>query len=124
PRLLLCSACFCLMIRRPPRSPLFPYTTLFRSSLLATDDSLVEFEDDCLDAVADRVRLVPYEIELAPLDIAHQRAPVKASLLDDPPQRRRRDRCDRPAGRMDPAREGILVEVEPHYRRVVGDRTM
>src|SRR5205814_3188863 len=23
----------CLMIRRPPRSPLFPYTTLFRSSL-------------------------------------------------------------------------------------------
>src|SRR3990172_1857585 len=24
---------FFLMIRRPPRSPLFPYTTLFRSSL-------------------------------------------------------------------------------------------
>src|SRR5690349_23502895 len=24
---------FCLMIRRPPRSTLFPYTTLFRSSL-------------------------------------------------------------------------------------------
>src|ERR1039457_7584095 len=23
--------CFFLMIRRPPRSPLFPYTTLFRS---------------------------------------------------------------------------------------------
>src|SRR3712207_9497640 len=23
--------CFCLMIRRPPRSTLFPYTTLFRS---------------------------------------------------------------------------------------------
>src|SRR5207244_6224957 len=23
----------CLVIRRPPRSPLFPYTTLFRSSL-------------------------------------------------------------------------------------------
>src|SRR3970282_2760412 len=26
--------CFFLMIRRPPRSPLFPYTTLFRSVLL------------------------------------------------------------------------------------------
>src|SRR6266511_1949743 len=26
---------FCLMIRRPPRSTLFPYTTLFRSSLAA-----------------------------------------------------------------------------------------
>src|SRR3712207_8180095 len=25
--------CFCLMIRRPPRSTLFPYTTLFRSRL-------------------------------------------------------------------------------------------
>src|ERR1017187_10129221 len=27
--------CFFLMIRRPPRSTLFPYTTLFRSNLLA-----------------------------------------------------------------------------------------
>src|ERR1051326_8791134 len=27
----LCSRVFCLMIRRPPRSTLFPYTTLFRS---------------------------------------------------------------------------------------------
>src|SRR2546427_12451925 len=26
------------MIRRPPRSPLFPYTTLFRSPQLASDD--------------------------------------------------------------------------------------
>src|SRR5437899_12378225 len=41
---LLCSlpACFCLlfffflMIRRPPRSTLFPYTTLFRSSKSVT----------------------------------------------------------------------------------------
>src|SRR3990167_6555918 len=28
---------FFLMIRRPPRSTLFPYTTLFRSDLLALD---------------------------------------------------------------------------------------
>src|SRR2546426_6350056 len=28
---------FFLMIRRPPRSTLFPYTTLFRSGLLLTD---------------------------------------------------------------------------------------
>src|SRR3954449_1116814 len=28
---LLCVICFFLMIRRPPRSTLFPYTTLFRS---------------------------------------------------------------------------------------------
>src|SRR3712207_7672375 len=33
---MLSYAFFFLMIRRPPRSTLFPYTTLFRSSLLAT----------------------------------------------------------------------------------------
>src|SRR3712207_9585831 len=34
-KMLLCDVCgifFFLMIRRPPRSTLFPYTTLFRSS--------------------------------------------------------------------------------------------
>src|SRR5262249_60931131 len=33
-RLLLCPSVFFLMIRRPPRSTLFPYTTLFRSPVL------------------------------------------------------------------------------------------
>src|SRR3954466_16434977 len=28
-----CMSCFFLMIRRPPRSTLFPYTTLFRSMI-------------------------------------------------------------------------------------------
>src|ERR1035441_8398218 len=32
---------FFLMIRRPPRSTLFPYTTLFRSGLVATDPNLI-----------------------------------------------------------------------------------
>src|SRR5256885_6463148 len=32
---LLCFVFFFLMIRRPPRSTLFPYTTLFRSRLLS-----------------------------------------------------------------------------------------
>src|SRR3712207_411501 len=31
----MCCSCFFLMIRRPPRSTLFPYTTLFRSRLRA-----------------------------------------------------------------------------------------
>src|SRR3712207_9356723 len=30
---LIAVACFFLMIRRPPRSTLFPYTTLFRSEV-------------------------------------------------------------------------------------------
>src|SRR5205814_2759777 len=33
PAPLLPSICFFLMIRRPPRSTLFPYTTLFRSAV-------------------------------------------------------------------------------------------
>src|SRR5256885_16217743 len=33
----LCSFFFFLMIRRPPRSTLFPYTTLFRSQLTHGD---------------------------------------------------------------------------------------
>src|SRR6201989_3678091 len=32
-QLLVLHVCFFLMIRRPPRSTLFPYTTLFRSGL-------------------------------------------------------------------------------------------
>src|SRR3712207_8170320 len=33
------------MIRRPPRSTLFPYTTLFRSQLCAADDCNAVFVD-------------------------------------------------------------------------------
>src|SRR5688572_30846850 len=38
---------FFLMIRRPPRSTLFPYTTLFRSGLFAS--GLIVVEDSVLD---------------------------------------------------------------------------
>src|SRR2546426_4362728 len=34
------------MIRRPPRSTLFPYTTLFRSPCRNTDDSVTPRHDD------------------------------------------------------------------------------
>src|SRR2546428_6269663 len=40
---------FFLMIRRPPRSTLFPYTTLFRShpfGILATEDRIRRTRDD------------------------------------------------------------------------------
>src|SRR5258708_27386508 len=39
-RTLMSLLFFFLMIRRPPRSTLFPYTTLFRSDLLATGGPL------------------------------------------------------------------------------------
>src|SRR5258708_31900106 len=38
PRYHYCSFFFFLMIRRPPRSTLFPYTTLFRSASLMNND--------------------------------------------------------------------------------------
>src|SRR3712207_7231005 len=37
------------MIRRPPRSTLFPYTTLFRSDLLLVDDQAVGLPQDLLE---------------------------------------------------------------------------
>src|SRR2546430_7141949 len=37
------------MIRRPPRSTLFPYTTLFRSRPRAPDDFALETADEVLD---------------------------------------------------------------------------
>src|SRR5438034_2671269 len=36
------------MIRRPPRSTLFPYTTLFRSRSPPSSNSIVGFDDDAL----------------------------------------------------------------------------
>src|SRR3712207_8030382 len=35
------------MIRRPPRSTLFPYTTLFRSPLVIEKDKIEKVEDIC-----------------------------------------------------------------------------
>src|SRR3989441_4715575 len=40
------------MIRRPPRSTLFPYTTLFRSSYSATVNDIEHIESQSLDGVA------------------------------------------------------------------------
>src|SRR5258708_29016668 len=45
---------FFLMIRRPPRSTLFPYTTLFRSGLGATRSAA----STCLSAPRSKVRMV------------------------------------------------------------------
>src|SRR5258708_12255582 len=48
------SSFFFLMIRRPPRSTLFPYTTLFRSAALR---GLERFEHVGTDAIENRLRL-------------------------------------------------------------------
>src|SRR2546430_12892331 len=58
---------FFLMIRRPPRSTLFPYTTLFRSFVDEGDDGKVRGDD--------AAELLGYELQLArhgPLDISER----------------------------------------------------
>src|SRR3712207_8407611 len=58
------------MIRRPPRSTLFPYTTLFRSELAQRERrvhaAVVEF-----DSLADAVRPAAEDHDLATLGPAH-----------------------------------------------------
>src|SRR3712207_7357745 len=66
--------CF-LMIRRPPRSTLFPYTTLFRSVL--ADD---ELEDDVDEAVGGRQLLLP-DLGLRALLEDDEDAPVERAAL-------------------------------------------
>src|SRR5258708_28812179 len=75
------------MIRRPPRSTLFPYTTLFRSHLLgleaqpldlAVDDAVVDREhvaralDQPVDALADRLRVQARDRKSTRLNSSHQ----------------------------------------------------
>src|SRR3712207_9517079 len=52
------SLCFFLMIRRPPRSTLFPYTTLFRSAAVEAGHHLVVAHDVVMTG-SDRAQLSP-----------------------------------------------------------------
>src|SRR5256885_7130366 len=69
------------MIRRPPRSTLFPYTTLFRSARAG-------LHGPC------RVRLA----RRAAADAERQGGPASAARARRPPLRRRVRRPERPAG--------------------------
>src|SRR3712207_9283924 len=59
---------FFLMIRRPPRSTLFPYTTLFRSEVVPD--------------LPDHLLVVPGVA--APLDVLYDRPPLPVVALDHP----------------------------------------
>src|SRR6266568_9086984 len=54
---------FFLMIRRPPRSTLFPYTTLFRSHLLGLSYSLVGQSEQALMQLDRALTLNPQYVE-------------------------------------------------------------
>src|SRR5437762_9942268 len=51
------SCLFFLMLRRPPRSTLFPYTTLFRSRVLALDVRIEQLVAALVHAEEDRAQL-------------------------------------------------------------------
>src|SRR5258708_26913376 len=89
------------MIRRPPRSTLFPYTTLFRSK--ATAEIAVDFQavDPVRHAALDRVCLVEALVGLLPkrigfLDGKHA---LFDKLVDECIRRLRHDRGAQSAGR-------------------------
>src|SRR3712207_9349758 len=74
-----CARCFFLMIRRPPRSTLFPYTTLFRSRgrahHLERRPGLPVLEVDLLDErrqVAEEAGLPDDDLGEGPLVGAHR----------------------------------------------------
>src|SRR3712207_8341736 len=86
------------MIRRPPRSTLFPYTTLFRSDELALGTAdLVQLLDD-VDRDPDRARLV------------RERA---GDRLPDPPRRvgRELEALDRKSTRLNSSHANISYAV-------------
>src|ERR1039458_10591478 len=72
---ILCLCFFFLMIRRPPRSTLFPYTTLFRSEYVA-EGMLEAFADH--DLVEKRILLPRAAVarDLVPAELARRGARV------------------------------------------------
>src|SRR3712207_8861891 len=65
------------MIRRPPRSTLFPYTTLFRSNREQYEDP----RNSCLNQVLDRRTGIPITLALVYIEVA-RRAGVRAEGVD------------------------------------------
>src|SRR3712207_7927945 len=87
-----------LMIRRPPRSTLFPYTTLFRSG----------GQEVRLRGVDAR----PAALPRGHLDVEHDRLPVAAAGHQVPPRRRRAaPRPDRKSTRLKSSHANISYAV-------------
>src|SRR2546422_7131001 len=68
------------MIRRPPRSTLFPYTTLFRSLGLARPLQVLDAEADRREGILDLVRHLPRH--LAPGQHAGRSGDRKSTRLN------------------------------------------
>src|SRR3712207_9503390 len=62
--------CFFLMIRRPPRSTLFPYTTLFRSYLVGPDNGILLPAAESLGGIVRAVQLTNPRYHVHPVSSA------------------------------------------------------
>src|SRR3712207_9573244 len=92
------------MIRRPPRSTLFPYTTLFRSAQVGVQvQRLAERDVDAAEPLADRGRDRALDRDSVPLDrlqhpVRQRRAVllhhVDAGVLDVPVEDRKSTRLN------------------------------
>src|ERR1051326_8325874 len=75
------------MIRRPPRSTLFPYTTLFRSNLLDLSDPVVVVQSafrELREHLEDRVREASHVEDILP--VAGLRCPVRLKIQPHEPR--------------------------------------
>src|SRR3712207_7716186 len=91
---------FFLMIRRPPRSTLFPYTTLFRSGLVVVDDHPHRSAEQPTGGV---LLLFPEEVGLLLVEAG---APVRTGRRDGRP-----DREDRKSTRLNSSHANISYAV-------------
>src|SRR3712207_178950 len=107
------------MIRRPPRSTLFPYTTLFRSSY--RDRPLVL----ALDLPVPRLPVVPYDVHLVAGELEHRRLYLLGARHEEVHHRlgeRRRGDVGRPEPRHRPV-EPLERLLRDYGRDLSGDRS-
>src|SRR5256885_14338055 len=99
---------FFLMIRRPPRSTLFPYTTLFRSDLIAPGErySAGRFARDAAGWLAE-VRAAGRRPVVVGGTGFYVRALAEGMFREPPLDAPRRERLRAWAGRLPPDRESV-----------------
>src|SRR3712207_5118910 len=86
---MLSFAFFFLMIRRPPRSTLFPYTTLFRSHTITDKTLIEELEDETYLNIIDIMNYTPLNyakndienIQIIKLDCSNEKRPYTFNIM-------------------------------------------